>query len=104
MIKNSKQIIFVRRYIIMRLLAIIPARGGSKGILRKNVRKMVGQPLITYSIKNAISSVHNLDVVVSTDDDEIARISSFYGAKVIKRPEDLATDGLKGKLKQWTIL
>jgi CMP-N-acetylneuraminic acid synthetase/spore coat polysaccharide biosynthesis predicted glycosyltransferase SpsG len=76
----------------MRLLTIIPARGGSKGIPRKNVRLMVGKPLISYSIENALNSVYNPDVVVSTDDDEIARISSSYGARVITRPENLATD------------
>ncbi len=78
----------------MKILAIIPARGGSKGIPRKNVRLMVGKPLISYSIENAINSFYNLDVVVSTDDDEIARISSSYGAKVIMRPENLATDSV----------
>ena len=78
----------------VKILVIIPARGGSKGIPRKNVRLMVGKPLISYSIENAINSLYNLDVVVSTDDDEIARISSFYGARVIMRPENLATDSV----------
>ena len=78
----------------MKALVIIPARGGSKGIPRKNVRLMAGKPLISYSIENAINSIHNLDVVVSTDDDEIARISSSYGAQVIMRPENLATDSV----------
>lgn len=78
----------------MKALVIIPARGGSKRIPRKNVRLMVKKPLIIYSIENALNSVYNLDVVVSTDDDEIARISSSYGAKVITRPEDLATDSV----------
>jgi len=76
----------------MRALVVIPARGGSKGIPRKNIRLIVEKPLIAYSIENAINSAYNLDVVVSTDDDEIARISSYYGAKVIIRPEHLATD------------
>ena len=76
------------------ILVVIPARGGSKGIPRKNIRLMVGKPLISYSIENAINSVYNLDVVVSTDDDEIARISSSYGARVIMRPENLATDSV----------
>jgi CMP-N-acetylneuraminic acid synthetase/spore coat polysaccharide biosynthesis predicted glycosyltransferase SpsG len=78
----------------MKALVIIPARGGSKGIPRKNVRLMAGQPLISYSIKNAINSLHKLDVVISTDDNEIARISSSYSAKVIMRPENLATDSV----------
>jgi CMP-N-acetylneuraminic acid synthetase/spore coat polysaccharide biosynthesis predicted glycosyltransferase SpsG len=78
----------------MKILVIIPARGGSKGIPRKNIRLMAGQPLISYSIKNAISSRHNPDVTVSTDDDEIARIAITYGVKVIMRPECLATDSV----------
>lgn len=78
----------------MNILAIIPARGGSKGIPRKNVRLMIGQPLIAYCIKTATSSAYSLDVAVSTDDEEIARISSSYGVRVIMRPEDLATDSI----------
>lgn len=78
----------------MKALVVIPARGGSKGIPRKNVRLMVDKPLIAYSIENAINSIHNLDVVVSTDDDEIARISSSYGAQIIMRPENLAMDSV----------
>ena len=80
--------------ILLRALVIIPARGGSKGIPRKNVRIMVDKPLIGYSIENALNSHHDLDVVVSTDDDEIARISYSYGARVIIRPEALATDSV----------
>ncbi|WP_416147675.1 cytidylyltransferase domain-containing protein [Salipaludibacillus sp. HK11] len=76
----------------MDILVIIPARGGSKGIPRKNVRLMCGKPLISYSIENALNSIFNLDVVVSTDDEEIERIAELYGAKVIKRPDELATD------------
>ena len=77
-----------------KILVVIPARGGSKGIPRKNVRLMVGKPLISYSIENALNSNYDLDVVVSTDDEEIARISSSYGARVIMRPENLATDSV----------
>lgn len=80
--------------ICMNILVIIPARGGSKGIPRKNVRLLAGQPLISYSIKNAFSSKHNLEVVISTDDEEIARIATIYGAKVVMRPRHLATDGI----------
>jgi CMP-N-acetylneuraminic acid synthetase len=76
----------------LKILAVIPARGGSKGIPRKNVRLLCGKPLISYSIMNALSSNFNLDVVVSTDDEEIERISLIYGAKVIKRPEELGAD------------
>lgn len=77
---------------IRKILVVIPARGGSKGIPRKNVRLMCGQPLISYSIVNALSSKFDLDVVVSTDDSEIERIAETYGAKVIKRPHELSTD------------
>lgn len=78
----------------MNILVVIPARGGSKGIPRKNVRLMSSKPLISYSILNAINSKFNLDVVVSTDDDEIERISKAYGANVVIRPEELATDNV----------
>lgn len=78
----------------MDILVIIPARGGSKGIPRKNVRLMAEKPLISYSIENALNSNHDVDVVVSTDDDEIARVSCSYGARVIIRPENLATDSV----------
>ncbi|WP_010200248.1 cytidylyltransferase domain-containing protein [Bacillus sp. m3-13] len=77
---------------MLKVLVVIPARGGSKGIPRKNVRIMCGKPLISYSIENAINSSYNLDVVVSTDDEEIKKIAEIYGAKVVKRPEELATD------------
>jgi CMP-N-acetylneuraminic acid synthetase/spore coat polysaccharide biosynthesis predicted glycosyltransferase SpsG len=78
----------------MNALVVIPARGGSKGIPRKNVRLMGGKPLIAYSIENALNSRYNLDVVVSTDDEEIARISESYCTKIIMRPESLATDNV----------
>lgn len=78
----------------MKILAIIPARGGSKGIPRKNIRLMCGKPLISYSIENALNSTFDLDVVVSTDDEEIERIALLYGAQVIKRPTHLATDNV----------
>lgn len=78
----------------LNILAVIPARGGSKGIPRKNIRLMCGKPLISYSIENALNSKFDLDVVVSTDDDEIERIALLYGAQVIKRPEELAQDNV----------
>jgi N-acylneuraminate cytidylyltransferase len=75
-----------------KILAIIPARGGSKGIPRKNIRFLAGKPLIAYSIGAALKSKYIDRVVVSTEDEEIAEISKRYGAKVIERPEELATD------------
>lgn len=74
------------------IIAIIPARGGSKGIPRKNMRLLAGKPLIAYSIEAAFKSKYINRVVVSTEDDEIAEISKKYGAEVIERPEELATD------------
>lgn len=74
------------------ILAIIPARGGSKGIPRKNVLLLSGQPLISYAIQNAKSSSFQMDVAVSTDDQEIANVSNQFGAEVIRRNKKLASD------------
>lgn len=76
----------------MRLLAIIPARGGSKGVPRKNIRPLAGQPLIAYSIAAAQGARAVDRLVVSTDDDEIARISRDLGAEVRRRPSALSQD------------
>ena len=76
----------------MKFLAIIPARGGSKGILHKNIVPLGGKPLIAYTIEAALAS-KNLDrIIVSTDDDEIAQVATEYGASVTKRPACLSTD------------
>jgi CMP-N-acetylneuraminic acid synthetase/spore coat polysaccharide biosynthesis predicted glycosyltransferase SpsG len=74
------------------VIAVIPARGGSKGIPRKNLRPLLGHPLISYTIKTALNSKSINKVIVTTDDDEIAYISRKYGAEVIERPNYLATD------------
>lgn len=80
----------------MKTLIVIPARGGSKRIPRKNVRIMCGQPLICYSIENAKSLREDLkmdvDVAVSTDDEELGSIVEKRGVEVIARPAELATD------------
>ena len=76
----------------MNILAIIPARGGSKGIPRKNVRLLEGKPLITYAIENAKNSRYNIKTIVSTDDEEIKSIALMWGADVIDRPVELADD------------
>jgi len=74
-------------------VAIIPARGGSKRIPRKNIRLFHGKPIIAYSIENALQSKLFDAVVVSTDDEEIAQISKTYGAQVpVLRSEENATD------------
>ncbi len=76
-----------------RTLAVIPARGGSKGIPRKNIKPFLGKPLIHYTINLALSCPEIDKVIVSTDDDEIAQICKEAGADVpFKRPEELATD------------
>jgi CMP-N,N'-diacetyllegionaminic acid synthase len=76
----------------MNVLGIIPARGGSKGIERKNISILGGRPLIAHTIEEALKS--NLDsVIVSTEDDEIADTALRYGALVpFKRPMELALD------------
>ena len=74
-------------------IALIPARGGSKGVPRKNIRQLAGKPLIAYSIEIALSSSLVDRVVVSTEDDEIAEIARQYGAEVpFMRPAALAKD------------
>jgi CMP-N-acetylneuraminic acid synthetase/NAD(P)-dependent dehydrogenase (short-subunit alcohol dehydrogenase family) len=75
------------------VLAIIPARGGSKGIPGKNIRKFAGKPLIVHSIQAALQCELIDKTVVTTDSSEIAEIARQYGARVIDRPEELATDG-----------
>lgn len=75
-----------------KILVVIPARGGSKGIPRKNIRLLNNMPLISYSINMAKSSEYVDDVVVTTDDSEIALLSEKFGASVIRRSEELAGD------------
>jgi len=72
--------------------AIIPARGGSKTIPKKNIIPFLGDPLITHSIKQANNSEHIDETYVSTDDQHIAEVSRKAGAKVINRPDGLAGD------------
>lgn len=76
----------------MNILAVIPARGGSKGIPRKNLRLLNGKPLIYYSIKTALSSKYNIDVYVSSEDDEILNTAIQFGAKVHRRDISIADD------------
>lgn len=76
----------------MECLAIIPARGGSKGIPRKNILPLLGKPLIAYNIEQARMARLVNRLVVSTDDAEIAAISQQYGAEVIWRPAEISGD------------
>ncbi|MCJ8321020.1 MAG: pseudaminic acid cytidylyltransferase [Colwellia sp.] len=74
-------------------VAIIPARGGSKRIHKKNIREFCGKPIIAYSIEAAINSGLFDRVIVSTDDQDIADISKKYGAEIpFMRPDELADD------------
>jgi CMP-N,N'-diacetyllegionaminic acid synthase len=76
-------------------LVIIPARGGSKRLPRKNVLELSGKPLIVWSIEAGLKSKYIDKVVVTSDDDEILSISKEYGAEIIKRPDYLANDTAK---------
>jgi YrbI family 3-deoxy-D-manno-octulosonate 8-phosphate phosphatase len=77
----------------LEILALIPARGGSKSIPRKNIRFLAGHPLIAYSIAAGLQSTMVTRVVVSTDDEEIAEIARHYGAETpFLRPAELAQD------------
>lgn len=73
-------------------LAIIPARGGSKRLPRKNVLDLAGKPLISWSIEAALKSKYIDKVIVTSDDDEILGIAKKFGSDTIKRPDELASD------------
>lgn len=77
----------------MKAICFIGARGGSKGVRRKNIRNLNNKPLIAYAIESALESKLFTNVVVSTEDSEIAKVAKKYGAEVpFKRPKKLATD------------
>lgn len=76
----------------MKTLCIIPARGGSKGILRKNLRAIAGKPLVAWSIEVALAAKTVDRVIVSTDDNEIAQVARQWGAEVVSRPKEIAGD------------
>ena len=79
------------------ILGLIPARGGSKGLPRKNIKPLLGKPLIAWTIEEALASKYLDRLIVSTDDKEIAEISKKYGAEVpFIRPKELAEDNAKG--------
>jgi CMP-N-acetylneuraminic acid synthetase len=79
-----------------KVLGIIPARGGSKGVPRKNIKLLTGKPLIAYTIETALSSNYIDRLIVSTDDVEIAGIAKQFGADVpFLRPDNLANDTAK---------
>jgi CMP-N,N'-diacetyllegionaminic acid synthase len=76
----------------MHTVAVIPARGGSKGLKEKNIYPVAGKPLLAWTIMQALASTSIERVFVSTDDDAIANVASAYGAEVIARPLELAGD------------
>ncbi len=87
------------------IVAIIPARGGSIGIPRKNIADVCGKPLVAYSIEAALAARRVTRVIVSTDDEEIADVSRQYGADVpFLRPRDIAqARSLVGEAMSFTI-
>ena len=93
----------------MKIVAVIPARGGSKRIPRKNIKNFCGKPLIAWTILGALKSKYLDRVIVSTDDEEIAKIAKKYGAEApFLRPAELAipTIGLEPVLKhsyEWLL-
>ncbi len=76
----------------IKFLGIIPARGGSKGIPKKNIKNIAEKPLIAWTIESAKNSKLLDRFVVSTEDEEIAIQSKSFGAEVVERPKELATD------------
>lgn len=77
----------------MKVLGVIPARGGSKSMPRKNLKPLAGKPLIAYSIEAALKSKRLNRTIVSTEDEEIAKVARSYGAEVpFMRPKELARD------------
>jgi len=77
---------------IKKIVAIIPARGGSKGLTRKNIIDLAGKPLIAWTIEAALKSKYITKTIVSSEDEEILNFSKNYGAEIIKRPDNLASD------------
>jgi CMP-N-acetylneuraminic acid synthetase len=75
---------------IMECLAIIPARGGSKGLPRKNLKTVDGVPLVARAVRSALAAGRITRMVVSTDDEEIANVAREAGAEVVMRPEVIA--------------
>jgi N-acylneuraminate cytidylyltransferase len=77
----------------VRILCVVPARGGSKGVRRKNLRDVAGKPLLVWTVEQALAARPAMDVVVSTDDAEIADVARAAGALVpFLRPAELARD------------
>ena len=76
----------------MKIITIIPARGGSKSIPKKNLVSFLGEPLISKSIQQSLNAKSINRTIVSTDDSEISQIAEKYGAEIIKRPDSISGD------------
>ena len=90
----------------MNIVAIIPARGGSKGIPRKNIQPLAGKPLVAHTIEQALSSVRIQRVIVNSEDPEIRAIAERHGAEVMDRPERFHHDNTfqeVDRLLQWCV-
>ena len=74
------------------MIIVIPARGGSKRLYNKNIRKLCGKPLIVYTIEAAVEAGVDVPIIVSTDDENIAKISQNHGAQVLIRSPELSED------------
>jgi N-acylneuraminate cytidylyltransferase len=88
----------------MKIVAIVPARGGSKSIPHKNIADLCGQPLIGFTILDSIRTASIEETFVSTDDNEIAEISERFGAEVVIRPDEIATDTSSDLQWAWHFL
>lgn len=88
----------------MNTVCIIPARGGSKGIPRKNLISVAGHPLIAWTIMTAQESRFIKRIIVSTDDQQIARVATRYGAVVLPRPKEISGDSAPSELALLHVL
>lgn len=75
-----------------KVLAIIPARGGSKGLPRKNIIDLAGKPLIAWTIEASVNSKYITKTIVSSDSNEILEVAKNYGVHILKRPAEFASD------------
>ena len=88
----------------MKVLAVIPARGGSKSIPGKNVKIVAGKPLIAHTIENAKKSKMIDRIIVSTDDERIGTVAEQYGAQVVWRPSEISGDTAASELALLHVL
>lgn len=90
----------------MNIVAIIPARGGSKGIPRKNLQMVGGKPLVAHTIEQALASEELTHVFVNSEDEEIRKVAESFGAKTLDRPEEFHHDNTfqeVDRLLMWCI-